>query len=358
MENGRSGRSTEKALRRPAGATGIGGAHPGTLRERGLTVQERLARVPRVGPAFAALFASRPYRVWEYLEDRVWTRLAAAITFTSFLTLFPAIALAAAVTAAVLSDAQVVRVEDWFTDQVPGISQQLDLRSFFANSRAIGLAALLLLLPTGAAWVDSLRGTLRAVWDLPEPDGNPLLRKVKDIGVLAGLGAVVLASLGASALAINAVHWATSWLGVERNGVAQALLQAAAYVLAMSVTFALLLYVLAWLPGVRPPRGALLGACLVGAIGIELLKLLLGGYLINIAGRSVYGAFGAPIALLVWINLIARLLLACCAWTATAVSAGERTGADVLGAAGGRRAAGGAGGTRRPPPPSGPAPRP
>lgn len=340
-----------------AGATGIGGRHPGTVRERDITFEERLSRLPWVGSAFAALFASRAYRVYGYLEDRTWTRLAAAVTFTSFLTLFPVIALAAAIAAAVLSDARVTDVEEWFTDQVPGISQQLDLRSFFENAGAIGLAALLLLLPTGAAWVDSLRGTLRTVWDLPEPEGNPLLRKAKDLGVLAGLGAVVLLSLTASALAMNAVHWATGWLGVPRNGIAQSLLTTAAYTLAIASTFALMLYVLAWLPGVRPPRRALVGACLVGAIGIEVLKLLLGGYLLNIAGRTVYGAFGAPIALLIWINLIAKLVLACCAWTATAVSSEERTGADVLGTAGRRRAAGAFGGRRRRRRPSGPAPR-
>jgi membrane protein len=37
----------------------------------------------------------------------------------------------------------------------------------------------------------------------------------------------------------------------------------------------------------------------------------------GVATRSLYGAFGVPIALLLWMNFIAKLLLYCAAWTAT-----------------------------------------
>lgn len=58
-------------------------------------------------------------------------------------------------------------------------------------------------------------------------------------------------------------------------------------------------------------------AALLGAVGFELLKLLLGGYMRDVASKSMYGAFGVPVALLLWINLSAKLLLFCAAWTAT-----------------------------------------
>jgi len=37
----------------------------------------------------------------------------------------------------------------------------------------------------------------------------------------------------------------------------------------------------------------------------------------SIGRQSMYGAFGVPIALLLWINFTAKLLLFCAAWTAT-----------------------------------------
>jgi membrane protein len=64
-------------------------------------------------------------------------------------------------------------------------------------------------------------------------------------------------------------------------------------------------------------------AGLIGAVGFELLKWLLTGYLQGVAGKSMYGAFAVPVAVVLWINLMARLLLFCAAWTATAVQAGE-----------------------------------
>jgi membrane protein len=58
-------------------------------------------------------------------------------------------------------------------------------------------------------------------------------------------------------------------------------------------------------------------AALIGAVGFELLKLLLSGYMQGVAAKSMYGAFGVPVALLLWINFTSKLVLFCAAWTAT-----------------------------------------
>jgi membrane protein len=80
-------------------------------------------------------------------------------------------------------------------------------------------------------------------------------------------------------------------------------------------------------------------AALIGAVGFELLKLLLGGYIRGVAARSMYGAFGVPIALLLWINFTAKLMLFCAAWTATPSKNAEEA-ADGK-ASGGAAASGG-----------------
>lgn len=292
--------------------------------------KQKLTRLPVLGPVFVRVLRSRPWAIYEHLDDRHWTRLAAAITFISFLALFPVLALGAAIGSALLSRDQMDDVEEWAADQVPGISDSLDLQALFDNAATIGVVALLLLLPTGVGWVAELRGCVRAVWDLPEPAGNALLRRAKDLGVLAGLGAVMLLSLGTSALALTLVRRLAREMGVT-GGFGTALLQGCAHLVAVGVTGLLLVYLLVWLPGVRPPRRATIAACLLGAVGFEVLKALLSGYLTEVAGKTVYGAFGVPIALLIWINLMAKLLLFCSAWTATALSPRDRSAADALG---------------------------
>ncbi|MGA5191769.1 YihY/virulence factor BrkB family protein [Streptomyces exfoliatus] len=277
-----------------------------------------LTKIPVIGPWVARLMRTHAWRAYETLDEVHWSRLAAAITFLSFLALFPLITLAAAIGAALLSEEQLDRIEEKIADQVPGISEQLDIGGLVANAGTVGLVAGALLLVTGIGWVGSMRDCLRAVWKLDDVDeGNPVVLKGKDALILVGFGGVAVGSLAASWLGSTAVGWSADQVGVSGEGAGGVLLQAAAVLVAVAADFLILLYVLTLLPGVHPPRRALVIAALMGAVGFELLKLLLGGYMRDVAGKSMYGAFGVPIALMLWINFTAKLLLFCAAWTAT-----------------------------------------
>lgn len=273
-----------------------------------------LTRLPWIGPLIARLMRTHAWRSYETLDRVKWTRLAAAITFTSFLALFPLLTVGAAVGAAVLSKQQMQDLEHKLAAQVPGISGQLDLSGLVDNAGTVGVLAGAALFFTGLGWVGSLRECLRAVWECEESPGNPVLLRLKDGGVLLGLGGVALVSLGCSAFASAAVGWVVHRAGLQGVG---GLLTALGFCIAVLADYVLLLYVLTRLPGVHPTRHRLLVGALIGAVGFELLKLLLSGYLQHVAAKSMYGAFGTPIALLLWINFTAKLLLFCAAWTAT-----------------------------------------
>ncbi|MFC9706215.1 YihY/virulence factor BrkB family protein [Streptomyces sp. NPDC056943] len=277
-----------------------------------------LTKLPVIGPVATRLMRTHAWRSYETLDEVHWSRLAAAITFLSFLALFPLITVAAAIGAALLSTEQLDKIEDKVADQVPGISDQLDIDGLVANAGTVGLIAGALLLLTGISWIGAMRDCLRVVWGLDGvEEGNPIVRKGKDALVLLGLGGVALCSLAASWLGSTAVGWTADKAGISGDGAGGYLLQAAAVLVAAAADFLMLLYLLTLLPGVQPPRRRLLVAAVIGAIGFELLKLLLGGYMKGVAGKSMYGAFGTPIALMLWINFTAKLLLFCAAWTAT-----------------------------------------
>ncbi|MEU1277766.1 YihY/virulence factor BrkB family protein [Streptomyces sp. NPDC005805] len=276
-----------------------------------------LIKLPVVGPLVERLMRTHAWRSYETLDRVHWTRLAAAITFLSFLALFPLITVAAAIVAAALDQDALDTLNDKLSEQVPGISDQLDINALVDNAGTVGIVAGALLLFTGVGWIGSMRDCLRAVWERDEEDENPIVRKVKDVGVLAGLGGIGLASFAASTLGSSAVGWVADRIGLEHGGVGGILLRIAAIAVAVIANFLILLYVLTLLPGVHPPRRRLMVAALIGAIGFELLKLLLSGYISGVAAKSMYGAFGVPIALLLWINFTAKLLLFCSAWTAT-----------------------------------------
>ncbi|MEU3318394.1 YihY/virulence factor BrkB family protein, partial [Streptomyces sp. NPDC006785] len=277
-----------------------------------------LKKLPVIGPLVARLMETHAWRSYERLDRVHWARLAAAITFISFLALFPLIAVGAAIAAALLSDKQLDTIKDELADQVPGISDQLGIDGLVANAGTVGLVAGALLLFTGVGWVGSLRECLRAVWELDDvQEANPVVAKVKDAMLLVGLGGAALATVAVSTIGSTAVGWTADQIGISEGGAGGILLRVAALAVAVVADFLLLLYLLTLLPGVEPPRRRLVVAALLGAVGFELLKLLLGSYMRDVAGKSMYGAFGVPIALLLWINFTAKLLLFCSAWTAT-----------------------------------------
>jgi membrane protein len=276
-----------------------------------------LKRLPVVGPWAERLMITHAWRSYERLDRVKWTRLAAAMTFTSFVALFPLLTVSATIAAATLSTEQQNQLQDKIAEQVPGISDQLDIAGLVDNAGTIGLIAGAVLFFTGVSWAGSMRESLRAVWELPDDEENPLVRYGKDAGVLIGLGGALLLTIAATAVASAMVGWITRQLGIDEGGFSGVLLHIAAFLVAVLADFLLLLYVLTLLPGVEPTRHRLFVAALTGAVGFELLKLLLSGYLQGVAAKSMYGAFGVPVALLLWINFTSKLVLFCASWTAT-----------------------------------------
>ncbi|MEU6771007.1 YihY/virulence factor BrkB family protein [Streptomyces sp. NPDC046759] len=293
-----------------------------------------LKRLPGIGPIVARLMETHAWHCYERLDRVKWTRLAAAMTFISFIALFPLLTLVAAISAATLSPDRQQTVQHKISEQFPGVlSSRLDLTSLVQNAGTVGVIAGAVLLFTGIGWVGQTRDCLRAVWELPDQQQNPVVAKAKDAGILLGLGGALLVTLAASTLASAAVGLVSRELGLAEHGWGSVLLRIAAFAVAVLADFLVLLYVLTLLPGVEPPRRRLLVAALLGAVGFELLKLLLSGYIQGVAAKSMYGAFGVPVALLLWINFTAKLVLFCAAWTATHGTPAEP--ADVTDATGG-----------------------
>lgn len=178
-----------------------------------------LKKLPVIGPPVSWLMTTHAWRSYETLDRVHWARLAAAITFISFLALFPLIAVGAAVGAAMLSTEQLHKIEDKVAEQVPGISDQLGIAGLVAHAGTVGLVAGVLLLLTGVGWIGAMRGCLRAVWEMDDVDqGNPVVRKLKDAGLLVGLGGAALVTLAASTAGSTAVGWTARLVGISDRG--------------------------------------------------------------------------------------------------------------------------------------------
>ncbi|MER7766333.1 YhjD/YihY/BrkB family envelope integrity protein [Kitasatospora sp. NPDC096140] len=283
-----------------------------------------LTRLPVIGPLVSRVLRTRAYRVYEYFSAARGNRLAGAVTFFGFLALFPLLTVGLAIAVATLSDSRVHDLQERISDQLPGISDALDLPSLVASAGTVGLVSGALLLISGLGWVDTMRTSIRDLWQLPDDEGNAVLRKAWDVVVLGGLGLVSLFSLAASAAGTTLAGRIAEAIGLGSGY----LLTGVGVLIAIGCDTLLFAYLLAPFPGITGQRRRdVLRGALIGAVGFELLKILLASYLGSVAGRSLYGAFATPVALLLWINFVCRLLMYCVAWTATAdpEAARERT---------------------------------
>ncbi|MGR6999502.1 YhjD/YihY/BrkB family envelope integrity protein [Yinghuangia aomiensis] len=88
------------------------------------------------------------------------------------MSLFPLIALAAAVVAAALSPGRVTELQDKISDQIPGIADKIDLNALVNNAGAVGVIGAVLLLVSGLGWVEALRPAIRKMWFEDEPEAR------------------------------------------------------------------------------------------------------------------------------------------------------------------------------------------
>jgi len=260
---------------------------------------------------------SSAFRAFTRYRTQRGSRLAAAITYSAFLSLFPLLAVAVAVTAAALGSAGEKRLRDQIGENVPGIAGKLPLDGVVSNAATIGVISGAALIWTGLSWVNMTRGSLRTIWAVEDMPGRFVTRKLADLASLVGLGLTAAVSLAASALTSALAGRVLRALGVADTTPARVTLWIVGVAVGVGASTLLFAYLLSGIPRLRIPRNVLLGTALAAALLFEVTKSLVAAYLDNVAGKTLYGAFGVPIALLIWFNLTFQTVLFLAAWTAT-----------------------------------------
>jgi membrane protein len=259
-------------------------------------------------------------RAYERYADRNGSQLAGAVTYFAFLSFFPLLALAFAAVGFLAS--MQVEVGDYLQtalDEVlPGLSDQLPVEQI-ANAR-VGASVIgtLGLLYAGLNSVSALREALHSIWLKNIKEGpNVLLRKAGDILVMLGLGAALLFAVAFTSVAQAATHWLLALVGLDGSLLASLTLRVLALAIAVAVNMGIFVLAFSLLSGSGRPTRMMWRGALLGAAGFEVLKaaaaLLLSGTLSN----PVYASFTVLVGLLVWINLVMRLVMFSAAWTAT-----------------------------------------
>lgn len=272
---------------------------------------------PRLDPVFDRAKRSTASRALDRYRTQRGSRLAAAITYSAFLSLFPLLVVSVAITAAVLGDSGIEHLRERIQQNVPGLAGKLPLDGIVGNAATIGVVGGVLLVWTGLSWVNAARGCLRTIWAVEDMPGKFAARKLADLGSLVGLGLTAALSISASAATSALADRVLRFFGVASTPPARAFLWLLGAIVGLAASTLMFAYLLAGIPRLRVPRGVLLRTALVAAILFEVTKRLVGVYLDHVAGKTLYGAFGVPVALLLWINITFQAVLFLAAWTAT-----------------------------------------
>ncbi len=249
------------------------------------------ARARRVG------WIDHLWRAAVRFADNLAPRLAAAIAYYGFFAAFAISLLAFSILGYVLAGNQAAAktATAYLEHNLPFLRVEdiSNARGTIAVVSAIGLVF------TGVGWVDAMRSSQRAMWQLEQNPGNFVIRWLVDLAMLVGLGLLLAVSLFASS-GVEAV--APSWTGP---------------ILAQLTNFIMSAGLLVGVPRLRvSPRRILVAVVIVG-LGITALTSVGQLYVEHIAHNPAYQVVGAAAGLLVFLYLFNQLLLFGAAWAAT-----------------------------------------
>lgn len=258
-------------------------------------------------------------RAYIRYRDQRGDRLAAALSFYGFLSFFPLVALAFAVTGYAVAISPHVRdaVAKAIDQTLPGLAHRLPVAEIAAAKAGASVFALIGLAWCGLGWIGVWRESLRTIWQSGADDGNTVVNRLRDLGVLFLLGLVLLASVILSSLASSATHAVLSLMGLAGVPGAGSLLRLVAILVAVAANGLIFFILFTTLAGTRASWRQLLRGCAFGAVGFEVLKLAGALLVVHTMRNPVYASFAVIAGLLVWINLSSRFILFTAAWTAT-----------------------------------------
>ncbi|HEY0186513.1 MAG TPA: YihY/virulence factor BrkB family protein [Cellulomonas sp.] len=252
--------------------------------------------------------------------------LTGGIAYAAMFSLFAGLTIGYTVFMAVLGDNDELRssVLDAIDANLPGLVQTdhsdgiVDPGSLVL-SRGLGIAgvvAVVVLLVSAISAMAALRTAVRAMLGAEGAGGNAVVGKLRELGGFVGMALAILLSAVLSIGTTTAADWLLGVVGAD-SSVASVVTRVAGILVAFGVDAATFLLVVVVLAGVRPPWRDLRQGALIAGVGLGVVRVLGTSVVTGSTGsNAVLASFTVLVTLLVWINLIARIVLLAAAWTA------------------------------------------
>lgn len=307
-------------------AAGAGTAHQRAAAATGDPVERTgPSLVDRAKALFAWWQATRPARANARFVSRGGGVLTGGIAYATLFSVFAALTIAWTVFMAVMGGNEDLqqRVLDAIDQALPGlvdngtndgIIKPTDLELNTATTAA-GIVAVVVLVLSALAATAALRTGVRAMFGDDAGGDNAVVGKLRQVVGLAGFAFAILLSALLTTGATAAVQWMLRVL--DWSGEATIALQAVGILVALVLDFGVFVLVVKVLAGESPPTRELLRGAFIAAVGIGVVRFLGTSVVAGSATRNpALASFAVVLTLLIWVNLISRIMLLAAAWTA------------------------------------------
>lgn len=262
-------------------------------------------------------------------RDHRTVRLGAGIAYYGLFALVPLIALALAFAGLVISRDDVQsylaeQISDWLGIGADDIARALtDAIDSTGTLTGLGILGAVSLFLTASVLVVAVQDAFNTIWERPVRPGlrHTVIRRLVAFAVIAGAGAVVIASF-----VLNAVAGLIGRLIPEAlfvDSLEELFGAAASWTLGIGVVTLLFRY----LTDARVPWPAALAGGAATAGVLALSTTLISAYLRRYAASSLVGVTGSVFLVLVWIFLVGQIVLVGAEFTRVLVLRG--LGSDV-----------------------------
>jgi membrane protein len=180
-----------------------------------------------------------------------------------------------------------------------------------------GIIAAVGLLFTAIGWLDSTRKAVRSMFELGDDPTNFVMQKLRDLGLAFGFGVLLMIAALASLVSASAVTSVLQFFGIQSQSFwAQAGVQAVGFVITVTVNTVTLGVMYRVLSHLAIPLRNLARAALLGGIALAVLSTASGLVLRGASRNPLAASFAVILGLLIWFNLVCRVMLFCASWIA------------------------------------------
>ena len=277
-------------------------------------------------------------RTFDRFGARMGSQFGAAITYFSVLGVIPLLMLGFSIAGFVLTvsrpdllDPLATEIADALGSADPATRERIlaTIQKALRTFTAIGIVGLFSALYSGAGWMSNLKNAVRAQWrpdfDWRNTSGNIVTRTLVNLVELLGVVVAVVLTFVLASLSTTLTDNVLSWLNVGHINWLSPVFRLLQVAFSIATGWLLFLYLYTVLPETRRPWRVVRRGALIGAIGLAILQYLTTFLVPRFSNSPAALIFGPVIALMLFFNLFAQLILLVAAWIATA---GPETAAE------------------------------